>query len=151
MHPRVQFSFKANVVDASANDQEILDLGFTGKASALGIFSLGALRGNDTSSYVMILQHNVPDQFNVLACTSTEKTLNYSFTHIEDIQRLGEHLQELGVPSHVVEMWNKRVVANPVPVPTIPLAGPTLQSEAADVIAKAMGGKPANGAQNKPE
>ncbi len=151
MDPRVQFSFKANVVDASANDQEMLDLGFTGKASALGIFNLGALRGNDTASYVMILQHNLPGQFNVLASTSTKNTLNYSFTHIEDVQRLGEHLQELGVPSHVVEMWNKRAVANPVPVPAIPVADPTLQSQAADVIAKAMGGKPASGAQSEPE
>jgi len=142
---RVKFAFMAIGFD-TATEQEHFSFDVNGHASAHAIIRLPAGPDKGDRNHVAIMQHKLEGQFNVLACSVRGKSINYSFTHIEDRLQLGEHLKSLGVADKLIATWNEMKPDHTVPVKTA-----AVDHEAADVIAKAMGGKPAKGTQNKPE
>jgi len=129
---QVKFAFMAIGLD-TATEQQHFSFDVSGHASAHAIIRLPAGPGKGDRNHVAIMPHELEGQFNVLACSVRGKSVNYSFTHVEDRLQLGEHLKSLGVSDKLIATWNEMKPDHTVPVKT-----PAVDHEAAGAIAKAM-------------
>lgn len=131
-NPMLAFSFMARGYEAGLK-QNYFEFEISGEADALAIIRLKSGPGADDCNYVVLMPHELPGQFNVMACSKRGKSVHYSFTHVEDRLALGEHFKTLGVPDHVIAQWNEAK-----PAAAIQLADGATAKEAAADIARIM-------------
>lgn len=145
--PKLAFGFMARGFEETLG-QDYFEFEISGEADALAIIRLKPQGGENDCSYVVLMPHEIDGQFNVMACSKAGKSVNYSFTHVEDRLALGEHLKNIGVPDHVIAQWNEAK-----PHAAISVANEETSREAAADISRIMKGAAAaaKGASNGPE